>query len=122
MPVVGTTSKEIYLKPITENTEELPAVSAPSAITGAKPSPAEPQKGEDSATKLRQHVKNIQQAINVGKELREAVKMVCEIGAFLVSVACNWRMHTQTCPHDAGTPVDILTNLACLHSDLLLLA
>ncbi|KAL3754307.1 hypothetical protein ACJRO7_001529 [Eucalyptus globulus] len=46
VPVVGTTSKEIYPKPITENTEELPAVSAPSAITGVKPSPAQPSPAE----------------------------------------------------------------------------
>jgi len=78
LPIVPGPQK-IDQKPSEGNPEKLPAVNASPAITGFEPSPAQPSpaelpNGEDSATKLRQHVKNIQQAINVGKELREAVK------------------------------------------------
>lgn len=77
--VVGQTLIEIDQKSVKETAKELPAVNAPSAITEVLPTPAQPplaesQKVADSATKLRQRIINIKQAINVGKELRDAVK------------------------------------------------
>lgn len=69
--VVGQTLMEIDQKSV-ETAKELPAVSAPSAITEVLPSPAQPSLSESQ--KVADSAINIQQAINVGKELRDAVK------------------------------------------------
>ncbi|KAF8042981.1 hypothetical protein BT93_A1346 [Corymbia citriodora subsp. variegata] len=79
--VVGQTLTKIDQKSVEETAKELPDVSAPAItevfLSPAQPSLAKSDKVEDSATKW-QRVKNIQQAINFGKELRDAVKKTPE--------------------------------------------
>ncbi|KAI6697679.1 hypothetical protein NL676_017798 [Syzygium grande] len=87
--VVGQTLIEIDQKSVKETAKELPAVNAPSATTEVLPTPAQPplaesQKVADSATKLRQRIINIKQAINVEKELRDAVKKTTEDDVIVV--------------------------------------